>query len=179
MFLPRSLYSLRTSHPNPRPPLPAPAAVREPAADDRPTEDPAILCALAFSDYEIWSNPSLRDPNHEGCESSSFSSEPKLKKNTVVPLRMLMHTSSVFLAANAASLTETVIVKSLRAHATDTFDIQMIVVDKTRPRRGRYSYAPAGGYEVRRKDWVEVTRRFPNFSPEYWDTRTIYIVRSP
>lgn len=89
-----------------------------------------------------------------------------------------MHTSSVFLAANVVSLTEATIVKSLRAHATDTFDIQMIVADTTRTRRGRYGYAPAGGYEVRRKDWAEVTRRFPTFSPEYWDTRTIYIVRS-
>ena len=92
---------------------------------------------------------------------------------------MLMHTSPVFLAANAASLTEATIAKSLRAHATDTFDIQMIVIDKTRPRRGRHGYAPAGGYEVRRKDWAEVIQRFPTFSPEYWDTRTIYIVRSP
>ena len=88
-----------------------------------------------------------------------------------------MHTSPVFPAANVVSLTEATIVKSLRAHATDTFDIQMIVADKSRTRRGRYGYA--GGYEVRRKDWAEVTRRFPTFSPEYWDTRTIYIVRPP
>ena len=101
------------------------------------------------------------------------------KKNAVVPLRTLMHTSPVFLAANAVSLTEATIVKSLRAHATDTFDIQMIVVDKTRPRRGRHGYASAGGYEVRRKDWAEVIQRFSTFTPEYWDTRTIYIVRSP
>ena len=96
----------------------------------------------------------------------------------VVPLRTLVHTSPVFLAANAASLTEGSIVKSLRAHATDTFDTQMIVLDKSRPRGSRHGYAPAGGYQVRRKDWVEVTRRFPTFSPEYWDIRTIYIVRT-
>jgi hypothetical protein len=91
-----------------------------------------------------------------------------------------LHTSPVFLAAAnaAASLTEATIVKSLRAYATDTFDIQMIVVDKARPRRGRHAYASAGGYKVRRKDWAEVTQRFSTFSPEYWDTRTIYIVRS-
>jgi hypothetical protein len=86
-----------------------------------------------------------------------------------------MHSSPVFLAANAGSLTEGSIVKSLRTHATDIFDIQMIVLDKTRSRHG---YAPSGGYKVRRKDWAEVTRRFPTFSPEYWDIRTIYIVRS-
>jgi hypothetical protein len=89
-----------------------------------------------------------------------------------------MHTSPVFLAANSVSLTEGSIVKSLRAHATDIFDIHMIVLDDTRPRRSRHGYAPAGGYKVRRKDWAEVTRHFPTFSPEYWDIRTIYIVRS-
>jgi hypothetical protein len=47
----------------------------------------------------------------------------------------------------------------------------MIIVDKTRPR------TLAGGYEIRRKDWAEVTLRFPSFSPEYWDARTVYIVR--
>lgn len=90
-----------------------------------------------------------------------------------------MHTSPVFLAANAVSSTEGSIVKSLRTHATDIFDIHMIVLDKTRPRRSRHGYAPAGGYKVRRKDWVEVTRRFPTFSPEYWDIRTIYIENIP
>ncbi len=97
-------------------------------------------------------------------------------KNVVVPLRTLLHTP-VFLAANADSLTEGSIVKSLRAHATTIFDIQMIIVDKARPRRSRPGYATAGGYTVQRKDWAEVTRRFPTFSPEYWDIRTIYIVR--
>jgi hypothetical protein len=50
----------------------------------------------------------------------------------------------------------------------------MVVIDKTRIRRA----SNAGGYEVRRKDWAEITQRFPTFSPEYWHTRTIYIVRS-
>jgi len=91
----------------------------------------------------------------------------------------VLHTSSLFLAANSASLTEAVIVKSLRAHAKDTFDIRMIVVDKTRSRRGHHGYAPAGGYEVRRKGWAEVTQRFPTFTAEYWDAQTIYIVCTP
>lgn len=49
----------------------------------------------------------------------------------------------------------------------------MIIVDKTRPRFQNL----AGGYEIRRKDWAEVTLRFPTFSPEYWEVRTVYIVR--
>jgi hypothetical protein len=101
------------------------------------------------------------------------------KKTLVVPLRTVLHTSSLFLAANSASLTEAAIVKSLRAHARDTFDIRMIVVDKMRSRCGHHGYALAGGYEVRRKGWAEVTQRFPTFTAEYWDAQTIYIVRSP
>ncbi|KAI0267897.1 hypothetical protein BGY98DRAFT_1022351 [Russula aff. rugulosa BPL654] len=168
MFLPRSLHPQRpsSSHPAPRPslaPPPPPAAARDSAAEDPPSEDPAILCSLAFSDYEIWSNPTLRDPNHNG----------------FVPLRTLVHTSPVFLAANTDSLTEGSIVRSLRTHATNIFDIQMIVLDKMRPRRSRHGHAPAGGYKIRRKDWAEVTRHFPTFSLEHWDIRTIYIENIP
>ncbi|KAI9457941.1 hypothetical protein BJY52DRAFT_1120025, partial [Lactarius psammicola] len=68
--------------------------------------------------------------------------------------------------------TETSVVKCLSTYARDSFDIRMILVDKTRPRF-------AGGYEVRRKDWAEVTHRFPTFSPEYWDARTVYIENIP
>jgi hypothetical protein len=181
MFLPRSLHH----HQRPRlPPLPPPPPALTVSAveNNPPSEDPAILCALAFSDYEIWSNPTLRDPNHDGCKVLPFSSEPKrclIQNEAVVSLRTLVHTSPVFLATNGVSLTEGSIVKSLRTHATDIFDIHMIVVDKTRSRRGRHGYAPVGGYKVRRKDWAEVTHRFPTFSPEYWDARTIYIVCTP
>ena len=72
MFLPRSLSSHRSTktHSNDQPrPLSQPTATAgESAADEIPAEDPAILCALAFSDYELWSNPSLRDPNRDGCK---------------------------------------------------------------------------------------------------------------
>jgi hypothetical protein len=184
MFLPRSLTGTpsasnnqpRTLHRH------SPQPARERAAAEGPTEDPAILCALAFSDYELWSNPSLRDPNRDGCKFLLHivcKSQLTQKNKLVVPLRTVLHTSSLFLAANSVSLTEAAIVKSLRAHARDAFDIRMIVVDKTRSRRGHHGYAPAGGYEVRRKGWAEVTQRFPTFTTEYWDAQTIYIVRFP
>ncbi|KAI0246534.1 hypothetical protein BJV78DRAFT_1253749 [Lactifluus subvellereus] len=119
------------------------------------TENPAILCALAFSEYHLWSNPSLRDPNRDG----------------YVSLSTLLHSLSLFL--EDATLTEASLVKSLRTHARDSFDVRMIVVDKTR------RASNVGGYEVRRKDWAEITQRFPTFSPEYWDARTIYIENIP
>jgi hypothetical protein len=73
MFLPRSLTSIPSASSNQpqtqhrHEPHPT-ATAKESAAAEGPTEDPAILCALAFSDYELWSNPSLRDPNRDGCK---------------------------------------------------------------------------------------------------------------
>ncbi|KAH9035175.1 hypothetical protein EDB83DRAFT_1778384 [Lactarius deliciosus] len=118
-------------------------------------QDRATLCSLAFSDYQLWTNPFLRDPNRDGFTS----------------IRTLFHRSHIFLADNddAFEWTEASVVKCM---SRDFFDLRMILVDKTRSRF-------AGGYEVRRKDWAEVTHRFPTFSPEYWDARTVYIENIP
>lgn len=51
----------------------------------------------------------------------------------------------------------------------------MVIVDPMRPR----FHNLASGYEIRRKDWAKVTFRFPSFSPEYWDARTVYIETIP
>ncbi|KAH9056352.1 hypothetical protein EDB87DRAFT_1237548 [Lactarius vividus] len=122
-------------------------------------QDKATLCSLAFSDYQLWENPFLRDPNKHG----------------FTPIRTLFRRSHIFLAAassdndDAFEWTEASLIKCL---SRDSFDSRMILVDKTRPRL-------AGGYEVRRKDWAEVIHRFPTFSPEYWDARTVYIENIP
>ncbi|KAI0265883.1 hypothetical protein BC834DRAFT_824367 [Gloeopeniophorella convolvens] len=133
------------------------ANVKRPSTSDTVSEDPAALCALAFSDYELWENPTLRDPNRDG----------------FVSLSTLLNNAPVFAAST--SLTETAVIKSLRTHAKDDFDVRMIVVDKARSGR----YAPPGGYEVRRRDWADVTERFSTFSPEYWEARTVYIENIP
>jgi hypothetical protein len=88
----------------------------------------------------------------------------------VIPITTLFRRSHVFHDDNSRT-TDVSVAKSLSSHANGFFDIQMIIVDKKRPRN------LAGGYEIRRKDWAEVTLRFPSFSPEYWDARTVYIVR--
>ncbi|KAI9447509.1 hypothetical protein H4582DRAFT_2092898 [Lactarius indigo] len=122
-------------------------------------QDRATLCSLAFSDYQLWTNPFLRDPNRDGFTS----------------IRTLFRRSHIFLAAASSDnddsfeWTEASVVKCL---SRDSFDLRMILVDKSRSRF-------AGGYEVRRKDWAEVTHRFSTFSPEYWDARTVYIENIP
>jgi hypothetical protein len=130
----------------------------------------ATLCSLAFSDYQLWADPSLRDPNRDGCTCDSRSDLSDLIAFKVIPIRTLFRRSHVFHDDNPQP-TDVSVVKCLTSHASHFFDIQMIIVDKTRPR------TLAGGYEIRRKDWAEVTLRFPSFSPEYWDARTVYIVR--
>ena len=149
-------------------------------------QDKATLCSLAFSDYQLWENPSLRDPNRDGCKSyHPLNPSPALIGSSprsafkVIPIRTLFRRSHIFLATasgdhdDSSEWTEVSVVKALSTHAKDSFDIQMIIVDKTGPRFQNL----AGGYEIRRKDWAEVTLRFPTFSPEYWDARTVYIVR--
>ena len=99
----------------------------------------------------------------------------------VISIRTLFRRSYIFLAAASSDngdtfeWTEISVIKCLSTYANDFFDIRMIIVDKT---RRQHVQALAGGYEIRRKDWAEVTHRFPSFSPEYWDARTVYIVTS-
>lgn len=75
MFLPRSLTKQHRPIPQRQLPQrqPPPATVTECAAAAETTADddhPAILCTLAFSDHQLWSDPSLRDPNRDGCKFS-------------------------------------------------------------------------------------------------------------
>jgi hypothetical protein len=136
-------------------------------------QDKATLSSLAFSDYQLWENPFLRDPNRDGCKyyrSILFHASYTFK---VISIRTLLRRSHIFLAddGDTSEWTEVSVVKCLNTYAKDFFDIRMIIVDKT------HVQTLAGGYEIRRKDWAEVTHRFPSFSPEYWHARTVYIVR--
>ena len=131
-------------------------------------QDSATLCSLAFSDYQLFLNPFLRDPNRDGCQYSRSILHRPSYAFIDVPIRTLFRRSHI-LACNDNG--DTSVVKCLNTYANDFFDIRMIIVDKTRRQ------TLAGGYEIRRKDWAEVTHRFPSFSPEYWDARTVYIVR--
>ncbi|KAH9170376.1 hypothetical protein EDB89DRAFT_2072053 [Lactarius sanguifluus] len=80
-------------------------------------QDRATLCSLAFSDYQLWTNPFLRDPNRDGFTS----------------IRTLFRRSHIFLNDNddAFEWTEASVVKCM---SRDFFDLRMILVDTTRPR---------------------------------------------
>ncbi|ETW83557.1 hypothetical protein HETIRDRAFT_311772 [Heterobasidion irregulare TC 32-1] len=119
----------------------------------------ALLLTLALSDHALWADPTLRDPNRDG----------------FVVLGALLRTSPVF--ASISSLpSEVTIVKALRAHAEDAFDIRMIMVNTARSTR---SASETGGYELRRRDWHSVLQQFHTFDRKYWHLRTIYIENIP
>lgn len=68
-----------------------------------------------------------------------------------------------------ASLSEAVVVKSLRQYAPDGFDFRMILASG--PKHG-----PPGGYEIRRRDWEEVVSFFPTYSRDSWQAKIVYVV---
>ena len=118
----------------------------------------------------------LQGPNRD-----SSKSHPTLVSHsafTATSLRTLFSCSHVFFAATAgyhddpSEWTEFSVVKALSIQVKDSLDTRVIIVDKTRPLFQNLT----DGYELLRKNWAKVTHRFPSFSPEYWDTRTVYTV---
>lgn len=72
---------------------------------------------------------------------------------------------------------ETLLVKALRAHGADAFEIRMLM---TAPSRGAWGGGDSdvpGGYEVRLKDWRDALHRARNSAREEWESRMIYMVR--
>ena len=138
-------------------------------------EEIVFLMLLAFSDYALWTNPSLRDPNREGCALSLLLPCPQLHVDIVsqvIALNYVLHNTSPFVATNEP-ISDFVTVKALRARTHDTFNIRMIVVNQ--PRLSCQS-SSGGGYEIRRRDWDKVIQNFSTFDHAYWQSRTIYIV---
>ncbi|KAI0065850.1 hypothetical protein BV25DRAFT_1913284 [Artomyces pyxidatus] len=88
-------------------------------------------------------------------------------------LSALYRTSRAFVDMD---FSEAGIVKALRTHARDLFDIRMIVVNTARSSR---HHGAEGGYEIRRKDWEDVVRRFAIFDQPYWQSRMVYIENIP
>ncbi|THH14124.1 hypothetical protein EW146_g6169 [Bondarzewia mesenterica] len=123
-------------------------------------EDLAILLSLALSDHALWKDPALRDPNRDG----------------YVALAMLLDTASAA-AGFTQSPSEMTVVKALRQHSNDIFDIQMIMMNTSHSTR--YASGTAGGFQVRRRDWHSVVQQFHAFNRNYWQSRTIYIENIP
>ena len=61
----------------------------------------------------------------------------------------LSSVTSSYSAFQDPSLSEAIVVKSLRQYAPDVYDVRMIIANG--PKSG-----PPGGYEIRRRDWENV-----------------------
>lgn len=78
---------------------------------------------------------------------------------------------------------EAMLVKAIRTHASDTFEVRMMMASPSRAiwhgKEGAAQSSSAGGFEVRLKDWEEVLRRAGDRTRGTWDTLTVYVVRVP
>ncbi|KAI0029258.1 hypothetical protein K488DRAFT_56744 [Vararia minispora EC-137] len=120
-------------------------------AIDALVEDTALLIRLALSDYALWTTPSFRDPNRDG----------------YIPVSAL-HSSPVLAEI---TFSEAALVKSIRTHAPDAYDVRMVLASSSK--------SAGGGYEIRRHDWQSAVARFPTFDRQYWHARTIYLENIP
>ncbi|KAJ7481048.1 hypothetical protein B0H11DRAFT_1231407 [Mycena galericulata] len=122
-------------------------------------EDYTILLCLSLSKYRLWSDPDLR----RDIEWSSRASP----NDGFFPLSYILEAP---FPLSAAHTSETVIVKALRAHATDVVDVRMAIPSSDRSGRSR------GNFEIRPKFWDDAV--YP-VSREGWDNRTVYVENIP
>ncbi|EMD40313.1 hypothetical protein CERSUDRAFT_102731 [Gelatoporia subvermispora B] len=130
--------------------------------EDQTEEDYAILAMLSLSEHILWSDPELRriiDFNADG----------------YVPLSSLIH-HSPYLSKLSPSPNEALLVKAIRAHASEYLDVRVLVSAPSRVAwYGRTNVKEdPGGFEVRRKEDLAM-RNHENLSKNDWDARTIYL----
>lgn len=79
-----------------------------------------------------------------------------------------------------SSPSETTLVKAIRAHTSDVFEVRMLMSSPSRAvwyGRNMSQHDAVGGYEVRLKDWRSILDRAGNSTRQEWEARTLYIVR--
>ncbi|KAF9035363.1 hypothetical protein BDZ89DRAFT_1130404 [Hymenopellis radicata] len=136
--------------------LPPPKPDEKPALDEKPRlseEDYTTLVTLALSDYALFSDPDLRRKIDQSVEK--FISLPRLLKSHDLP--------------------ETPVAKALRAHASDTLEVRMVLSAPV------WSSWNAHGTS-KDSHMFDVRRKIPpssSFSREGWKQRTIYIENIP
>lgn len=140
----------------------------------------ALLC-LSLSDYTLWSNVDLRRAvalADEGCTCIPFILTVRAHLHPGIPLSYLLQHSTYFLHLSSRP-PEAALVRAMRNHAPDTFEIRMLVAAPSKAAwYGKdVSTEEQGGYEIRRKDWADALVRVRNSTRNEWETRTVYLVR--
>ncbi|KAJ7633166.1 hypothetical protein FB45DRAFT_695804, partial [Roridomyces roridus] len=118
-------------------------------------EDYTILLCLSLSKYRLWSHPDLRRDIELEANDGFF------------PFSYILEPTSPLSTAHSS---ETVIVKALRAHATQVVEVRM-AIPSDGPRRAR------GHFEIRPKLW-EDGAEYP-VTREGWESRTVYVESIP
>lgn len=144
-------------------------------------EDLVALLCLSLSDYTLWSNVDLRRAvalADEGCTCIPFIPTVRAHLHPGIPLSYLLQHSTYFLHLSSRP-PEAALVRAMRNHAPDTFEIRMLVAAPSKAAwYGKdVSTEEQGGYEIRRKDWADALVRVRNSTRNEWETRTVYLVR--
>jgi hypothetical protein len=98
----------------------------------------------------------------------------------VISLSYLLNSSKV-LAPLQLQDSQTPIVKALRSYASDVLDVRLLVSEPSSLTwfRGDNNTDDVGGYEIRRKDWVDgASSCIGELSKADWAKQTIYMVHS-
>ncbi|TCD61397.1 hypothetical protein EIP91_008518 [Steccherinum ochraceum] len=128
----------------------------------------AALLKLSLSDHALWLDANLR----RVVESSS---------EGYIPLMHIVKHSS-YLSSITPPPSEAILVKALRACASELFDLRVLFSEPSRAMwYGRTSGAndSAGGYEIRLKDWEGASHQARNSNREEWESKTFYMENIP
>ncbi|TDL30039.1 hypothetical protein BD410DRAFT_893213 [Rickenella mellea] len=143
--------------------LPKPNKLVEKYLEDR---EYAALLWLSLSDHAIWINSDLRQ--------SMDTSE-----DDFIPFSHLIEFSPI-LASLTPRPSETVLVRSIRAHASQLLEVRMTVSEPDRNAWFRSSRdVHVGGYAVRRVGWDSVLSRIRTCTTIQWEKHSVYIENIP
>ncbi|KAI0785642.1 hypothetical protein C8Q75DRAFT_775798 [Abortiporus biennis] len=129
------------------------------------SEDLSVLLSLSLSIHALWADPDLRR-------------NIELNKEGYIPLTYLIR-NSVYLASLNPAPSEADLVKAIRSHLNDVFEVRMLVTSPSRSVWYGKQHASAkdsmGGYELRWKDWEDVLKKTRSGSRNDWEERILYV----
>ncbi|KAF8665110.1 hypothetical protein AX16_000577 [Volvariella volvacea WC 439] len=142
------------------------------------------MVSLAFSDFALWSNPELRHAIDTSAAATNGGDEHVDEGVTsnfgFISLNYLLSSLPVLAPLKLVDHGND-IVKALRAHAADVFDVRLHL----EPPTARYSRRRQGGgrqdaalFEIRRKDWQDIKERV-EWTKDAWDKLTVYVENIP
>ncbi|XP_006456931.1 hypothetical protein AGABI2DRAFT_122809 [Agaricus bisporus var. bisporus H97] len=157
---------------------PVPTLPAVPAPDDVPNkyndQDYANLITLSLSDYVLWIDPDLRRKFEvDSAGDQSYVSFDYLFEHSAA-LSSLLEVKHGKESSIVRSKIQAALVKGIRAHANDVFDVRLLLhSDAVVPRFGKQKDL-SGGYEIRRKRLGSLSK-----GKAEWDACTLYLENIP